>query len=273
VKKVVDGLVLREYPCGDNDRLITVLTAKEGKLQMTVKGVSSSRNYSSSLARLFNYSNFEYYERYGRRFVSGGSVNDSFSPIQRDVEGYALAAYIVQIAAEITGEGVEAEEILRMTLNTLYLIAQKKKPLPHIKAVYELFAAKAAGYEPDLWRCSRCHTEGEGTLWLDVMNGCLQCDRCLRLQGRGQPLPELDAYSARNILIPLDQSALASMRYVLMATANRIFSFSLTEGESLKCFCRATETYLLNHLERGFDSLEFYHAVMSVAEKKEDKTE
>ena len=38
-------------------------------------------------------------------------------------------------------------------------------------------------------------------------------------------------------------------------------------------FCRAAEAYLLNHLERGFESLEFYHSVMSVAERRKEKKE
>ena len=110
-------------------------------------------------------------------------------------------------------------------------------------------------------------------MWLDVMNGCLRCGRCLHRRGNGQPLPELDAHSVRSILLPVDGSTVASMRYVLRTPIERIFSFTPAEGESRIRFCRAAEAYLLNHLERGFESLEFYHSVMSVAEKRKEKKE
>ena len=97
-------------------------------------------------------------------------------------------------------------------------------------------------------------------MWLDVMNGRLLCSECLRRRSGNLPLPEEDAYRARNILLPLDASTLAGMRYVYGAPLSRIFAFSLTE-ESLRSFDKVSETYLLNHLERSFDALEFYRSV------------
>ena len=267
MKKAEDGLVLREYPVGENDKLLTVLTAKEGKILMTAKGARSMRSKVMPLCHLFTYGNFEYYERNDRRWLSGGSVNDSFGGLSTDLEGFSLASYVMQVAAEITGEGVEAEEILRMTLNTLYCIQKRQKPLPQIKAVYELFAAQVSGLSPELSACADCGGEEATHFWLDVMNGCLLCDGCLRKRTGNLPLPEVDAYRARNILIPLDPSAVASMRYVLTAPLPRIFAFSLTDEESMQNLSRGAETYLLNHLERGFDALEFYRAVMATNDK------
>ena len=98
-------------------------------------------------------------------------------------------------------------------------------------------------------------------MWLDVMNGQLLCGDCLKKRAGNLPLPEFDAYSTRNILLPLDPSTLASMRYVCGASLSRIFAFSLHSEESLACFAKATEGYLLHHLERGFDTLDFYRTV------------
>lgn len=261
MKKAVDGLILRELPIGENDKLLTVLTAKEGKLLLTAKGARSMRSKVMPICRLFTYANLEYYEKNDRRWLSGGSVNDSFFGLNSDIEGFALAAYILQVADEITGEGVEAEDILRTTLNTLYCIEKKQKPNAQIKAVYELFAAVASGFAPDLNGCADCGCRESETLWLDVMNGCLICSDCLAKRTGNLPLPEEDAYRARNILLPLDASAAASLRYVCQAPLSRLFAFSLAKEESMTQFCRAAETYLLNHLERGFDTLAFYQSV------------
>ena len=38
MKKTIDGLVLREVASGDTDKVVTVLTASEGKLIMTAAG-------------------------------------------------------------------------------------------------------------------------------------------------------------------------------------------------------------------------------------------
>ncbi|MBO5416260.1 MAG: DNA repair protein RecO [Clostridia bacterium] len=261
MRGTVDGLVLRETETGESDKLLTVLTAEHGKILICAKGVRSMRSKNMSLCRLFTYGNFEYYEKNGMRWLAGGSVNDSFFKLNSDIEGFALAAYILEIAAEITGEGVEAEEILRMTLNTLYAIENKLKPFEIIKGAYELFAANCSGFEPDVSGCCRCGEVYADTMYLDVMNGSLVCQECRSAGSGAQLMPELDAFSARNILFPMNRSVLASVRYVLGARRERIFAFELKDEKDISDFSRLGDTYLLNHLERGFDTLDFYKTV------------
>ena len=260
MKKAVDGLILRELPSGESDKLLTVLTA-EGRFLMTAKGARSMRSKVMSLCTIFTYGNFEYYEKYDRRWLSGGSVLENFVGVHSELEGIALASYLVQVAHEITEENIDCSETLRMTLNAMHLIKQKAKPYWQIKAVYELFAAVQSGYAPDLSGCAVCGEAEHEAMWLDVMNGGLVCGDCLRKRAGNLSLPEFDEYSVRNILLPLDGSALACLRFVTEAQIERAFAFSLTSEESRSYFCRAAEGYLLNHLERGFDALDFYHQV------------
>lgn len=264
MKRALDGLVLREISSGDNDRRILILTASEGKMWITAKGAKSVRSKTAALCRIFTYANFEIYEKGGSRWLSGGSLNNGFADLSSDLVGYSLASYVAQLADEITGEDVPAEDVLRMTLNTLYAIEKKLKPYEQIKAVYELFAADVSGFMPDLSVCSDCGCEdfGERDLWLDVMNGGILCEDCLQKRSGGLPLPELDSFETRNILVPLDLSALTAMRYVQYAQPQRIFAFGLADSRSLSLFARACETYLLNHLERDFETLHFYKSML-----------
>ena len=261
MKKAIDGLILRDAPTGENDRLVTILTAEEGRFTLTAKGARSMKSKVGSACRLFTYGNYEYYEKNDRYWLSGGSVNESFFGLCEDLEVFALASYVSQIACEITGEGVPAEEILRMTLNTLYCLEKQKKPLPQIKAAYELYAVRASGMAPELSACADCHGEDAGDYWLDVMNGLIVCDECIKKRSGGLPIPELDEYSQRSILLPIDRAVLGAMRYIMTAPIQRIFAFSITDPESADRLYRAAEGYLLNHLERGFETLDFYKRV------------
>lgn len=256
-----DGLVLRESAYGESDKLLTVLTADEGKVFLIAKGVRSLKSKNLALCRLFTYANFEYYEKNGKRWLAGGSVNDSFFGLGSDIEGLALASYVVDVAAEVTGEGVEASEMLRVTLNTLYAIEKKIKPLPLIKGAFELFAAFHSGYAPDLCECADCLSAPSGEMWLDVMNGALLCEECLRKRNKGAPTPELDVYLSKNILLPLSPALLFAVRYIDGASPSRLLAFELKDERDVADLSRLGETYLQNHLERGFDTLDFYRAV------------
>ncbi len=264
MRKAVDGLVLRVIQSGDNDRRLLILTADEGRMWVNAKGARSVRSKTAVLCRAFAYINFEYYEKNGFRWLAAGSLNSDFSGLNRSLEAFSLASYVAQVAEEITGEGVEAEEILRTTLNTLYALANGLKPEEQIKAAYELYAARVSGLLPDLYECEGCGKSdfsADGTLWLDVMNGRVICTECLRTKSGGAPLPETDKFDVRNILLPLDASALEAMRYVASAPSQRLFAFGLPLNQSLKYFSKACETYLLNHLERDFSTLQFYKSI------------
>ena len=63
----------------------------------------------------------------------------------------------------------------------------------------------------------------------------------------------------------------AAMRYVLCAPLERLFAFGLEEATDVDDFARATQTYVLSHLERGFDSLNFYHSMRAPLPQKETK--
>lgn len=260
MRDTCDGLVIRVSEYGENDKLLTVLTAEHGQMVMVAKGARSMRSKLMVLCHSFTYANFEYSQKHGRYWLSGGSVTDSFFGLNSDISGFALASYLVQLAGEITGEGVPCERVLRMTLNSLYAIQNKLKPLPLIKSAYEIFAAEESGFSPDVSGCADCGRETFDSGWLDIMNGRLLCDECLSKQGGVDRVPVTDRFMTQTILVPFNGEALAVWRYVSAAPLKRIFAFSVSE-EGQKLLTRATETYLVNHLERSFETLEFYNSV------------
>ena len=92
------------------------------------------------------------------------------------------------------------------------------------------------------------------------MGGGIVCSECI---ASSPELPEseipVDVYGMRSIIIPITPTVLAAMRYVVGAPLKRLLSFGISSDVDKKTFCRAAETYILNHLERGFASLRLYH--------------
>lgn len=264
----INGIVLKEKETGENDKLLLVLTAERGKIWVCAKGGRSIKSAKSAVCRPFTYAELEIYEKHERLWLSGGSPLNSFFAYKPNLKGYSLAAYIAEICEEITVEGEgdynENLNILRATLNAFFAIEKELYPFSQIKSAYELFAASVSGFSPDLYGCLRCNCEiNQDTqgLWLDVMNGGIVCGKCLSKSSTAELLGELDAYETRNILLPLDLPSLMAMRYCILAPVNRLFNFSIKSGESDSRFAKAAESYLLNHLERGFETLNFYNSI------------
>lgn len=261
----VDGLVLRARDYGENDRLITILTA-DGKMTVIAKGARSLKSKIKNLTEPFVYANFELNQKsQGIPWIKGGSIEQVFYDLRTDVEKLFLATYICEVASELSGERVDSADMLRLTLNTLFSIMTAIRPLSQIKAVFEIRASAMSGYAPNLDYCEDCmHSELDES-YFDIMNGAIICSECLNERVRivkKNPTLAYDDVRERSVLIPLNPATLAAIRFALHAPSEKMLSFALSNPDDLKAFSKACEEYLLHHLGHGFDSLDLYYSIL-----------
>lgn len=264
-----DALILRSVERGEHDRLITVLTADFGRFYAIVKGAGSIHRREVAATEPYTWSNIEFYEKNGVKWVKSAASKESFAGLRYDMDKLFLAAYIAEVASELSDEREPAGEILPLALNTLHALANTQGENDRIKAAFELRAACVAGFAPDLSLCTDCHTPPAGDGYLDVMNGSFVCASCLSKRTALLPLPEIDELGERTLLCPLSAGSVAAINYVTTALAKRIFAFRITDARERAEFSRAAEAYLLHHLERGFASLENYKKMEALIPKKE----
>lgn len=251
----VDGLVIREVTTGESDKIITLLTAKYGRITITGKGVGSMRNRHAASAQLFSYSTFLLHKRGNFWYIRDTFFIECFMNIRYDVEKLALANYVCDVASDFALENVEDPELLSLTLNTLYAIANLDKiPLEQIKGAFEFRAAVQGGFMPDLSGCDVCGCDEESEYSLDVMNGRILCKKCRTLVEND---PSYIEDASAKIIIRLSYPVLCALRYIEAAGTKKFLSFTLDKLE-LSLFSVICERYLLNHLEHGFTSLEYY---------------
>lgn len=257
----VRGLVVRETPVGEYDKLLTVVTEEMGRIVISGKAVRSLKSKHMPATQLFCYSSFNLKKSRGYYYISDSTLIESFYGLRLDLDRLALASYICDVAAEMAVEGVSDEELLRLTLNTLYALANHKDlPPVQVKAAFELRCAAIEGFLPNLSACDVCGCPPAEArlLYLDVMNGRLLCKDCLR---NVRHTDDLVDDGTAHIYLRLTPSVYEAMRYVTEAPANRYLSFHLAEDE-LSLFGSVCEKYLLNHIEHGFYTLEFYKSIL-----------
>lgn len=261
----VDGLVIREVAVGENDKMLTILTPDRGRIGVMAKGSRSLKSQVLSTAQLYTYGNYEIYEKNDYKWLRSGSVIDGFFGLRKDIELISLAAYLSDVAWELSGEDTPSVEMLRMTLNAFYALSNGIKSPEIVKGVYELRSAGFSGFMPDLSHCRHCKKDSSDRFYLDVMNGALICSDCiLRKSTKERTRGAYDDGEERSILLPMSSSVLAAVRFALFAPPERMFSFNLDGGDEIAMFSRLAEEYLLNHLERGFSSLDFYKSLRTL---------
>ena len=258
----IDGIVIRVRDTGDRDRYLSVLTAEKGRITMLSKGSLSLKGPQRAVSQLYTYGNFEYYTKGTLPILKGGSSIQNFYALSMDIDRLNLATYLCDVAGEVSDEGEEAGELLRLLLNSLYAISRDLYPYELIKGAFEFRVAAISGYLPDLSECCRCGADMSEVFYLDVMNGSVLCESCLH-----QRVPNhvragsYDELREAEILCPISPAVRAALYYCIHAPIERIFSFDLKDREDLLSFSKTAQTYLLSHLGRGFDSLQFYQSM------------
>ncbi len=270
----VTGLVVRSVNYGERDRILTVYTEEKGLITVMANGSRSLKSRAVVAAELFCYSRYLLTQKGGRYTLKEVDLIESFFDLRTDVAKVALAGYVCEVLAHVGTENMADNDLLRLSLNTLFALAKDRAPVAQIKGAFEMRAAAILGFMPDLSVCSVCGEEGTGVV-LDVMNGAVVCEKC-RLDRQENVFEETYDPDHATILCMLTEGARTALFYVLCCPLEKILSFRLEKAEDMDSFSYAAETYLLNHLETGFKNLDFYKelekgiSVTAVAENATD---
>lgn len=255
-KIVTPGLVIRETPVGENDKLLAILTAENGLIRAFADGARRIKSKNAAATSLLSYCTFTLYKAKDTYKVTDAVVIDLFFELRYDLEGLALAQYFCELVLRQVPEGQHNAVFLRLLLNALFLVMHHKRPFELIKSVYELRFAAEAGYMPDLLGCSVCQKEQDGRFYFDYKEGCLFCSGCRRGNGG------FGAY--------LNNTVLCAMRHILYAPFQKIFSFTVPPAD-LNLLSDCCEKYLSTQTESHYKTLEFYRSVCMKQENNDDK--
>ena len=243
---VTQALVLREVNYKESDKILTVLTRDNGKMTLSARGCRKKGSAIAAASQLLVWSEMTLYEYQGRWAVKEAATDRDFAGVRGDIEKLALGCYFAEVGELLAVEELPSPELLSLLLNSLHALDKLDKPLPLVKAAFELKAMCLAGYEPILDGCAICGCQPEQPQF-HLSEGVLHCAACRDEVGEG-------------ISMPLPPAAVEAMRHVAYGDPKRLFSFELDEG-SLQQLGDVCEAYVLTQLERGFGTLDFYKQV------------
>lgn len=241
--KTVKALVLREVRYKEADRILTLLSAEEGKLTAKARGALRKSSRTGAATQLLTYSEMTLFANKGKWTVNEASVLEPFDGLRADLEALALGSYFAECLEALSVEDEPDPELLQLGLNALYALSRKLYEPRLIKAAFELRLMCLSGYAPDLSVCAACGEEPAEAVFLPA-EGRVYCRVCPHPGGT----------------LALGAEALAAMRYIAAADAKKLFSFSLSD-EAAERLGLVAEAYLLRQTERRFGTLDYYKQI------------
>ena len=219
------GIVLREITYKDSSKILTILTSSEGKLTVSAHGAHRKNSKLAAVTGLLVFSEMTLLKKKDRWTMTEARSVEQFLGLRDDLKLLSLGSYIAELTEAVADEDSPNQELLPLCLNALYALSEKIRAPDFVKPAFELRLMALSGFEPQLSHIkeSSSSTLEEGT-------------------------------------IKLGTGALKAAEYILTCDSKKLFSFTLNDS-ALKELSKATESYLLTHLDRTFKTLDYYHKV------------
>ncbi len=240
------GLVLREVRYKEADRILTLLTADEGKLTVKARGALRKGSKMAAASQALCYSEFTLFGNRGRWTADEGSTLEQFLGLREDIAQLALGSYFAELLDTVCPEEQPAAQALQLALNALYALSRGIYTPEQVKAVFELRLMCLEGYQPEVDGCGVCgRTDPDGPMFSPA-SGMVHCAGC--------------APGAAGASVALDSDALAAMRHIVSAPAKKEFSFAIPDI-SLERLGRAAELFVGYQTDRSYYSLDYWKSV------------
>ncbi|WP_020498107.1 DNA repair protein RecO [Sciscionella marina] len=173
------GVVLRVHKLGEADRIITLLTRRNGKIRAVAKGVR--RTSSRFGARLEPFCHVDLQCHTGRTLdiVTQVQTVDAFAaPIVGDYGRYTSACAIIETAEKlVVEEDAPAMRLYLLLVGALRALAFSDREPGLVLDAFLLRAMAFAGWATAVRECARCGAEGPHAAF-SVNAGGSVCSRC-----------------------------------------------------------------------------------------------
>ena len=237
---------MRETRYKEADRILTVLTADQGKITVKARGALRKGSRIGAASQPLCYSECTMFGNRGRWTADEGTSVEQFLGLREDIAQLALGAYFADLLDTVCPEDVPAPRTLSLALNALYALSRGIYGPEHVKAVFELQLLCMEGYAPEVDACGVCGRADVQEPMFSPGSGLVHCRDCGSVVTGGS--------------VALDAEALDAMRYIAEAEPKRAFSFAIPE-ESETRLGKACESFVRQQLDKSFYSLDYWKSV------------
>lgn len=239
------GIIIKSEISGEKAKLLTVLTPDLGTIRVLATGGTNSKASYFGSIQLFSYSDLTLKSHQSGYILSEADAKETFYSLRDNLSSFALACYFAEICSFISVP--EDDQLIRVLLNSLYLLTKKRATEEKIKAVFELKLSCVAGFYPNLDDCAVCGSKLSDTaLYMSIADGGLLCDACSESRvGSG------------NKLIPVNGAVLSALTFIRDIDPKKMVSFELGKKD-MASLGDIAEKYLIYHLDKEMPTLDFY---------------
>lgn len=236
---ILTGMVLQTMPIGEYDKRITILTKERGKITAFAKGARRPNSALLAASAPFSFGEFELYEGRGSYNVIKAEISNYFREMTQDLEDTYYGFYFLEMSDYFAQENADEQEVLKLLYLSLKALEKKSLPNRLVRCIFELKLLVINGIYPNVYSCQICHKQ-EKLEAFSVKHAGVLCRDC----------------AAKEKTVPLEESALYTMQYIVSTELRRLYTFTVSEPV-LHCMEGILPQYLERYVNHRFKSEQF----------------
>jgi DNA repair protein RecO (recombination protein O) len=204
-------LVLRRRDVADADRLLTVLTPSEGKIELLAKGVRKTVSRKSGHLEPFTHAHVMVAQARTWDLITEATTVESFRLLRENLDAIGQASYACELVDAFSDSGDENRPLWELALFVLRKLDEAAGPgtpageppaageatpafpreLPsNLLRWFDLHLLSLAGFQPQFFNCLGCDAPIEpGANFFSLNEGGVFCARCGALRSDVEAIP------------------------------------------------------------------------------------
>lgn len=228
----VKGIIIRETNYKDNDKILTVLTDKLGKISCIAKGSKKNNSPLLACSQYLVYSEMLLYRSNNFYYLNSAEILSTFYNFRIDFDKLQVAFEITRIINFIVSENEDTEKLLTLFLNTIFLLDNKFDKKDFIKSVFEIKMFSLLGFLSDIGFKS-ANGQAVDDMYYDYVSNSFI---------------EKEAYNTtmKNRCILLKKSTILAIKFIVASDIKKVFDFQVADVDNLKLFTGVYQDVLTN---------------------------
>ncbi|MBC8099812.1 MAG: DNA repair protein RecO [Armatimonadetes bacterium] len=242
------ALILKRRDFGESDRLLTLLTPANGKLDAIAKGARKPTNSKTGHVELFTKADVLISRGRDLGIVTQAEMLEPYLPLREDLGRGAYASYVVELLDKFTAADDAADDdasLFELLEDTFERLSRDDDPRLAVR-YYELQLLDIEGFRPELNECVISRTEVQPE------------DQFFSFEEGGVVSPAFAHLGG--VLTPLSLLTLKLLRHMQRSPYSHVKTLSITPGLHTDVE-RVLLGYITYLLERRLESVAFIQRV------------
>jgi DNA repair protein RecO (recombination protein O) len=177
------ALVLRRRDVNDADRVLTVLTPHEGKVELLAKGVRKTTSRKAGHVELFTHVTLVVAQARTWHLITEAATVESFRRLREDLDAIAAASYVAELLDNFTDANDDNQPLWDLALFALRTLDEAAGALPdeapNLLRWFDLQMLSLTGFQPQFFHCLSCEEPLQPeTNYFSLEDGGVFCPRC-----------------------------------------------------------------------------------------------